>query len=56
MTVELLIPIGPLFKLIQGSQGSISAALKYVLPVHRNLLESGRGYSGTILVSVINWF
>jgi hypothetical protein len=25
------------------------AAFKYVLPVHRNLLESGRGHSGTIL-------
>ncbi len=24
-------------------------ALEYVLPVRRNLLESGRGHSGTIL-------
>ncbi len=32
------------------------AALEYVLPVYKNLSESGRGHSGTILESVIQWF
>jgi len=31
----------------------LCAALGYVLPVHRNLLESGWGHSGTILESVL---
>jgi hypothetical protein len=62
--VELLLPIGPLFQFSNfvkaysrtAKRKHFCVALEYVLSVHRNLLESGRGYSGTILESVLHWF
>ncbi len=63
--VELLIPIGPLFQLLYTQFSNFvkaysrtaekrkhfCAALEYVLPVNRNLFESGRGHSGQWLYS-----
>ncbi len=59
---ELLIPIGPLFQFSNYVKAysrtpkkhkHFCASLEYVLPVHRYLLEYGRGHSGTLLESII---